>query len=628
MGNPNILKDLLSIAAELECEKLRNCEEGKLSKKLFKSISRVNQTGLRKYELHPEDIIILSLITANLFQYDRNLNTRRLLDQIRTLGIDYVRILDRIVSLMQKDILEPGEKRFRRLSARSNKVRLVIDRTHILEYDITLSEKFRSYILGDKNDITDDKPTVYVKNEEYLTDWFEYVIARREYTSNRSYNLYDESGQNANLYKANQLRDRLRERTALTPKEFPFQRLAAEYELDEKEQVALIYLLHEGLGGSPCDIDELIDLIADNRFSRYGYRRYFLKDSKLCRKKLIEINDQVDFRRNGGEIAIAQDLIARIMDTEPSKDKEKLMGILRGDDLLSLINPRFAFKTLILKPELIDLIKSGISQFENKHTEVLTKWGILGNKSSDIAKPSPNSLLLLFQGPPGTGKTYAAHCVASEMNKSLLVTDISKILSCLVGESEQNIRRLFRKIERINLEIENPPVLLLNEADQFFTMRGTAEQSVDRMYNQMQNLLLEALEDFNGILIATTNLQRNFDTAFSRRFHLKLEFPVPEYEERKRLWRLHLPENLPLAKDVDIEKLSDHFRLTGGQIAVVVKNAAASAASRIGARRKVYQSDLVKYCKLEMESSFDSISPKQIGFRNRIGEDGFAKVKK
>ena len=197
--------------------------------------------------------------------------------------------------------------------------------------------------------------------------------------------------------------------------------------------------------------------------------------------------------------------------------------------------------------------------------------------------------------------------------KSLLKTDISKLLSCWVGVSEQNVQRLFTTYEKIHKRVDNPPVLLLNEADQFLTRRSEANDSVDRMYNQMQNLFLEAFENFKGVLVCTTNLKENLDPAFSRRFHLKLEFPIPKFEERKKLWKLHLPSTIPGVKDIDVEDLARHFELTGGQISVVIKNASTEAAGRQDSDRLLKQTDLVKYCVLEAESTFDR-KMKKYGF--------------
>ncbi len=130
--------------------------------------------------------------------------------------------------------------------------------------------------------------------------------------------------------------------------------------------------------------------------------------------------------------------------------------------------------------------------------------------------------------------------------------------------------------------MKNPPILLLNEADQLLGKRLEVQRSVDAMYNSVQSLLLEGLENFPGILIAATNHIDNIDKAYSRRFHLKLELPFPGVSEREQLWRLHLPESIPGSIDIDCTSLATNYRLTGGQIDIILKNAVTQAASRVG----------------------------------------------
>jgi len=81
-------------------------------------------------------------------------------------------------------------------------------------------------------------------------------------------------------------------------------------------------------------------------------------------------------------------------------------------------------------------------------------------------------------------------------------------------------------------------------------------------------------------MVATTNLCDNLDPAFSRRFHLKLEFPVPARKEREQLLNLQLPNSIPGVGEIDTHLLANQYELTGGQINIIVKNAATEAAGR------------------------------------------------
>jgi SpoVK/Ycf46/Vps4 family AAA+-type ATPase len=177
----------------------------------------------------------------------------------------------------------------------------------------------------------------------------------------------------------------------------------------------------------------------------------------------------------------------------------------------------------------------------------------------------------LLYGPPGTGKTLTAQYLASELKLPLLKIDASRVLSCWVGESEQNVRRIFDDYSRLQKELGKAPVLLLNEADQLLGARDGGRNAVDRMNNNMQNLFLEGLERFSGILVATTNRRDLLDEAFSRRFTYKLELPPPDKNLRIALWKGHLPMDR-LADDVEIAPLAE-LGLTGGEIRLVIERA-------------------------------------------------------
>jgi len=98
-------------------------------------------------------------------------------------------------------------------------------------------------------------------------------------------------------------------------------------------------------------------------------------------------------------------------------------------------------------------------------------------------------------------------------------------------------------------------------------MLGTSSSAADHAINTIQNILLQALENFEGILIATTNLTCNLDRAFERRFTFRIEFPKPDAGVRKKIWRSRLPE----LSDEEASRLGEQFGITGGEIEVQVR---------------------------------------------------------
>jgi SpoVK/Ycf46/Vps4 family AAA+-type ATPase len=138
-----------------------------------------------------------------------------------------------------------------------------------------------------------------------------------------------------------------------------------------------------------------------------------------------------------------------------------------------------------------------------------------------------------------------------------------------------------------------------------------AGSSADKMHNQMQNIFLEQIERFEGILIATTNLLGNIDRAFSRRFDYKIEFKKPTRTQRLQLWRLMLPENADFEDEFDISVLAN-YELTGAQIHLIIKNTAYKVAVRF--ESLFLMSDFIEEIQKETGASFDN-DGKSMGFK-------------
>lgn len=179
------------------------------------------------------------------------------------------------------------------------------------------------------------------------------------------------------------------------------------------------------------------------------------------------------------------------------------------------------------------------------------------------AKGMRTGFTCLFFGAPGTGKTETALQLARATGRKVLSADIAQILSKWIGESEQNARRLFRDYRKANDENPLTPILLLNEADAFLCKRfENVRNSTEKMENGLQNIFLEELERFSGILIATTNLTSNLDPAFDRRFLFKIRFDKPCTEVSASIWRSIIPE----LSEEEARLLAADYDFSGGQI--------------------------------------------------------------
>lgn len=169
----------------------------------------------------------------------------------------------------------------------------------------------------------------------------------------------------------------------------------------------------------------------------------------------------------------------------------------------------------------------------------------------------------LFYGGPGTGKTACAYELARRTGRDLFVVDVTKLRSKWVGESEKSVKAAFNIYRRLCRTSKLAPILLFNEADAIFGRRvENVEKGVEQMNNTIQNIILQEMENLDGLLIATTNLEKNLDPAFERRFIFKIEFKLPEADSRAKIWKSMI-SNL---SDQDAVELANKYSFTGGNI--------------------------------------------------------------
>ena len=216
---------------------------------------------------------------------------------------------------------------------------------------------------------------------------------------------------------------------------------------------------------------------------------------------------------------------------------------------------------VILPPDIQESVLELSARIKHRRT-VFEAWGM-----GEIASTA-RGVTALFQGGPGTGKTLVASAIANELGMDLYRVDLSRVMSKWIGETEQNLAKLFDAAEDGNT------IILFDEADSLFAKRTEVKSSVDRYANLEVNYLLQRLDSFEGIAILTTNFGTAIDAAFKRRLSLRLTFPFPDEEAREALWRTHLPAQLPRSGDFDLVELARKYQLSGGYI----RNAALRAA--------------------------------------------------
>lgn len=449
-----------------------------------------------------------------------------------------------------------------------------ISKLELLNSSISLSSSYLKLLENGSNDFVLPEIKNYSDHLEYLQDqFFKIDLAQQLNVVKKNFAINSPSS-NRLKSKLLLLENRIKERIKVTSNSIMLEDFFKDNDLKEQEQTLFLALLKEeysGGDGSIRDMNALIELISSDDYEKIKYRSLLEESSTLVSNNLIDYDEVLTpFGGINRNFYIPDEVLYKI--SHPTKKKTrgakiKLDSIIKEQDTFELINTSKTLEDVVLNDKTRETLGSLLKQVDKDVINRLRQWGIKDKKKGIEAK-------IIFYGVAGTGKTLTALAMAKSLKKDVLSFDCSKILSMYVGESEKNVRSIFDKYYELREQTKSEPVLLLNEADQFLSGRSTgAGTGSDKMHNQMQNIFLEQIEKFDGILIATTNLLENLDKAFSRRFNYKIEFIKPNKKQRVELWKKLLPSNLPLDEDFDINKLASH-ELTGGQIELVIKNTA------------------------------------------------------
>ncbi|EEV5491722.1 ATP-binding protein, partial [Campylobacter jejuni] len=501
----------------------------------------------------------------------------------------YLDALEDLKKLIERGFVNQNSSFFKSLE--NNKTQTLT--LALLQSELSLSEYFLEFLEA-KPRLNFEKQEAYADYLEYLKDEFARIqlYERLSFIQKSAYN--SEIKNQIKLYERH-IKERL--------KKSKFYNVLAdifkEYNLEHKEQIIFLALLKEEYALSnessiSREMNSLLSLISENDLERHKNKKLLQENAPLL--NLIECDEYLNaFGDISKSFFIIDEILQRIINFEPKQSKKiKIESVLKDQDIFELIEPSTDINDIIMPENTKELLENILKQQDKKVLERLHSWGIKSNKNIEAK--------IIFYGPAGTGKTMSALAMAKSMKKSVLSFDCSKILSKWVGESEQNVRKIFDTYKNIVQTCKQSPILLLNEADQFLSTRVDGSSGSDKMHNQMQNIFLEQIERFSGVIIATTNFLESLDSAFSRRFDYKIEFKKPDFKDRLKIWEKFLPKKALFEKDFDINILSN-YELSGAQILMVVKNTALKVAvSKDGVFK---MQDFIESIQKELNSSFD-----------------------
>ncbi len=160
-------------------------------------------------------------------------------------------------------------------------------------------------------------------------------------------------------------------------------------------------------------------------------------------------------------------------------------------------------------------------------------------------KAGSRGFSLMFTGGSGTGKTAFAHYLASRLGRRIIIATPSQILQKWWGNTERNIQHLFDAAK------ESGSVLLFDEIDTYLGKRGDVTEVNQKHWTTIVNTFLQEMERFSGIMIGTTNMKENVDSAFIRRFNRIVDFSYPGRTAVEHLWERYFPQYMVSSQDLD-----------------------------------------------------------------------------
>ncbi|EAH6864400.1 AAA family ATPase [Campylobacter upsaliensis] len=508
----------------------------------------------------------------------------------------YLDYLEDLKGLIKRGFVTSGSGFFKNID--SNK--LSNSKLVLLQSELSLSQYFLDFI-DSKTSFKVPKIKAYGAYLEYLRDEFLKVELYEKLSFARHSEYYAVLKSHIKEFEKY-----IKECLKLSKFHNVLNAIFKEHALNAKEQILFLALLKEEYtlsheNSAAREQNALLNLISENELELRQNKKLLEDDSKLL--NLIEYDEYLNaFGELSKSFFISDEVLERVINS-PTKQNQKLKleSLVKEQEIFELIEPNIDINDIIMPENTKELLSNILKQKDKKVLERLSLWGIKSSKNIEAK--------IIFYGPPGTGKTMSAFGVAKAMKKAVLSFDCSKILSKWVGESEQNVRKIFDTYKNIANSCKQSPILLLNEADQFLSTRIEGGSGSDKMHNQMQNIFLEQIERFSGVLIATTNFLESLDSAFSRRFDLKIEFKKPDFKDRLKMWEKFLPQNADFEEAFELETLAK-YELSGAQILMVVKNTALKTAiSKDGIfTMRAFLESIQK----ELEGSFDK--SKIVGF--------------
>lgn len=331
--------------------------------------------------------------------------------------------------------------------------------------------------------------------------------------------------------------------------------------------------------------------IYDNVHQRFSQMKNFLDEkSKLVQEGWVEIE--------GGESV--EEIKIQLT--------EKAFELLASCDLM-LFDKALHKHKQIIQPGDIPFRQLIYSEKEETQLDLLKTLLLEENFQNAqkhlTAKALTKGITVLLHGAPGTGKTESVLQMAKATHREIVKVDISESRDMWFGQSEKIIKKVFKDYKSYAKKSNIMPILFFNEADAIIAKRQELSTNTSNTENRIQNILLEEIENFEGILIATTNLVNNMDAAFERRFLFKIEFQKPSTSAKAQIWKSKMPH----LSEEDCALLASQFDFSGGQIDNILRK---SEINEMLHGSKTTLQQVLEFC--EAESLMQHSKTAKVGF--------------